>query len=596
MNDPALAAALQQHQNGNYREAERLYRTILEQNPRHSDALHLLGVLAHEAGQIDIAIQLIRAAIEIQPAVASYHNNLANVLEKANRRDEAQASYQQAIALHPQYADAHYNLGLSYYLQGELHPSIASFRRAIECNAQLPTAWNNLGVALMDLKHYPQAVTCLQTAIKISPDYTDAHLNLGNALQKMGKNAEAAASIHQALKLKPDHEKAWNTLGVIFDGLDDPGAIDCFRMALKYNPFYPEAMSNLGRMLTFTNQEEEGFALLRKAIELRANYGDANWNLALALLLHGKYKEGWQKHEWRWKIDGFPSPKRNFPQPQWQGEDIRGKRLLLHAEQGFGDTIQFSRFLPMVAASGAHIFLEVREPLRRLMTGIPGIAEVLLYGDQLPDFDLHCPLMSLPFVFGTTLDTIPPPIQFPCLAEDTANANTDSQLPLRIGLVWAGNPSHGLDRRRSMPLQSLIRLKDVPHTSFFCVFKGPATAQIADGASQFQVVDLCSDAKDFVDTAERIASLDLVISVDTAVAHLAASLGKPAWLLISSTPDWRWLCDRHDSPWYPSVRIFRQSIPGDWAGVVEHVAKELASLVQQKSRRVDESPLSSNPI
>jgi tetratricopeptide (TPR) repeat protein len=595
MNDAAMTAALQEHKNGNYREAERMYRTILEQNPRHPGALHLLGVLAHEAGQLETAMQLIREAIKIQPSVASFHNNLGNVLEKANCHEEAQACYQQAITLHPQYADAHYNLGLSYYLQGNRHGSIESFRRAIESNPQLPAAWNNLGVALLDLKLYPQASACLQTATKISPDYAEAHLNLGNALQKMGKNTEAAASTHQALKLKPENEKAWNTLGVIFDALDDPGAVDCFRLALKYNPSYPEAMSNLGRMLSFTNQKEEGFALLRKAIEIRPNYSDAMWNLALGLLLHGQYEEGWQKHEWRWKIDSFPSPKRNFPQPQWQGEEIRGKRLLLHSEQGFGDTIQFSRFLPMVAASGAHIFLEVREPLRRLMIGIPGITEIFLYGDKLPDFDLHCPLMSLPFVFGTKLDTIPPPIKFPALAGVSTAIDGSQALPLRIGLVWAGNPTHGLDRRRSMSLQSLLPLKDIPHVSFFCVFKGPATAQIAELAPEFQVIDLCSDATDFVDTAMKIESLDLVISVDTAVAHLAATLGKPVWLLLPHTPDWRWLYDREDSPWYSSIRIFRQTAAGNWSDVVESVARELTLLVQKNIKEINEPSLSLSP-
>lgn len=592
MNDPALAAALQQHQNGNFREAERLYRDILEQNPRHADALHLLGLIAHEAGQSEIATQLIRAAIEIQPAVANYHNSLGNVLERAKRREEAQSSYQNAIAFEPQYADAHYNLGLSYYLQGKLKLSIESFRRAVECNEKLPAAWNNLGVALMDLKHYPQSIICLQKALHLAPDYAEAHLNLGNVLQKLGKNAEALECIHRSLKLKPDQEKAWNTLGVVFDNMDTPGAEDYFRMALKFQPSYPEAMSNLGRMLTFTNAFEEGFSLLRKAIELRPDYADAHWNLALALLLHGQYREGWQKHEWRWKIDNFPSPKRNFSQPQWQGEDLHGKRLLLHAEQGFGDIIQFSRFLPLVAASGAHVILELREPVRRLLTGIPGIAEIVLYGDTLPAFDVHCPLMSLPLVFGTTLDTIPPAIQFPCLTDSSAVADTASSLPLRIGLVWAGSPNHGLDRRRSIPLQSFLPLKDIPHVSFFCAFKGTSTAQISELAPQFQITDLCSAAVDFVDTAEELAKLDLVISVDTAVAHLAATMGKPVWLLIPHTPDWRWLYDREDSPWYPSVCIFRQTAPGDWNEVIGRVAQKLATLALQRSQAIHEQTFS----
>lgn len=585
MNDSALAAALQLHRNGNLGEAERLYRSILEKNPRHPDALHLLGMIADQVGQSTLAVQLIQAAIEVQPD-ASYYNNLGNVLEKISRREEAQASYRQAITLNPKYADAHYNLGLSYYRQSQLPLSIDAFRRAVECNEQLPAAWNSLGAALMDASHYPQAVTCLEKALSLSPDYAEAHLNLGNVLQKMGKNAEALPRIHRALSLKPDLERAWNTLGIIFDNMDAPGAIDCFRMALQYKSDYPEAMSNLGRLLTFTKESDEGLALLRRVTQLWPDYADGHWNFALALLLHGQYQEGWQEHEWRWRINDFSSPKRNFSQPQWQGEDLHGKKLLIHAEQGLGDTIQFSRFLPMVKASGAEIILEIRDSLRRLMAGIPEISQIVNYGDPLPEFDVHCPLMSLPHVFETTLDKIPPAIQFPSLADHRTGTSFAS--PLQVGLVWAGNPNHGLDRRRSVSIQALLPLKNISNVSYFCAFKGPAAQEVLAMAPQWQITDLCSDAEDLFDTAKKISQMDLIISVDTAVAHLAATMGRPVWLLVSQTPDWRWLCDREDSPWYPSIRIFRQRSLGNWDEVVAQIEKELTALAEEKRRLANE--------
>lgn len=578
MNDSAFAAAFQQHQLGNLREAEHLYRAVLQQDARHSDAMHLLGIVVYQSGNAESGAELIRAAIKINPSEAIYYSNLGNILEDLHRHNEAQTNYLHAIALQPQYADAHYNLGLSYYRQGHLQSSIDCFRSALTCNQKLPAAWNNLGVALMELKNYPAAELSLKMAIQLSPDYTEALLNLGNLLQKTGKHAEARIHVEKALRLKPDYAEAWNTLGVIFDNLDLPDAIACFREALQYKPIYPEAISNLGRTLSLVGAGEEGIALLRKAISLKPDFADAHWNLAFALLLHGQYLEGWREHEWRWKMKNLRSPKRNFSQPLWQGENLKGKRLLLHAEQGFGDAIQFSRFIPMAETSEATIILEVREPVRRLMTGIPGVSQIVSYGDPLPDFDAHCPLMSLPLVFGTMLDNIPPPLEFPSLAVSLSQAKTSDTGPLKVGLVWAGNPEHGLDRRRSIPLKALLPLKDISGVSYFCAFKGPAATQTPE--LDFQISDLCSEAKDFFDTAKEIAKLDLVISVDTAVAHLAATLGKPVWLLISHTPDWRWLSGREDSPWYPSMRIFRQRSLGDWNSLIMQVAQELSALAK----------------
>lgn len=592
MSDPLLEAALQHHRNGNFREAERLYKEILEKNPRQPDALHLFGVLANEAGTPEIAVQLIREAISIHPAEASYHSNLGNALEKLSRFEEAEASYRQAITLHPKYADAYYNLGVLYYRHTRLQESIETFRRALEINPQIAEAWNNLGVALMDVRQYRQSVLCLQAAIKLAPNYAEAYLNLGNVQQRMGSNNEALLSLQKALSLNPEYPNAWNTLGVVLDNLNQPNAIDCFRKALQCKPEYPEALNNLGKMLAFEGDGANGIALLRQAVSLRPNYVDGHWNLALALLLHGQYPEGWKEHEWRWKLENFPSPKRDFSQPQWQGEDFHGKRLLLHSEQGIGDTLQFARFISLAAQRGTHIIFETSPALRRLLSKVEGVTEVVTYGELLPDFDLHCPLMSLPLALGITVETIPAPLQLPGYASQKEAIASRGEEPLKVGLAWAGNPNRGQDNRRSMTLKALARLAEIPGVSFFSLIKGSATSQIAEVAPHMTVVDLCSSDQDFVDTAAHVAEMDLVISVDTSIAHLAGTLGKRVWILLAQAADWRWLRNREDSPWYPTVRLFRQASFGDWSGVMEQVAQELTRLEQQTRATANEGSFS----
>lgn len=263
----------------------------------------------------------------------------------------------------------------------------------------------------------------------------------------------------------------------------------------------------------------------------------------------------------------------DFSGPQWRGEEIAGKRLLVHPEQGFGDIIQFTRFLPLAATRGAHVVLEVPYPLRRLLEGIPGVTEFVTYGHELPPYDFHCPIMSLPLALGITLETIPPPLQLPSLPR---NKKTDDKDPLRVGLAWTGNPKFADYRRRSISLQQLVPLGKIPNVLLFSLVKENALEQIAEVAPQLPIADLCSSVRDFADTAAHIAELDLVIATDTAVAHLAATMEKPVWLLVPPSLDWRWLVNREDSPWYPSMRIFRQDSPGDWTGVIDRVFHELS--------------------
>lgn len=542
-----LASAFQNHQDKNFPEAERLCNAILEHCPKQPDAFHLLGLMANTSGDPKTAIRLIRKAIKINPSWHFFYNSLGVVEENLGRIDDAIASFQRAVELKPDYTEAHLRLGKMYYLQGKLQDSANAFLRASQTDPQNIDSWNNLGVALMDLRNYPAAMEALQKALALNPAFPEGHANLGNVLQRTDNYQAAIAHLNEAIRLRPTYPEAWNTLGLTLHKMLDPRALPCVQRSVECNP----------------------------------EYAEAHFNLALLYLLQGRYEEGWKEYEWRWKAPTFPSKKRNFPQPQWFGENLAGKRLLVHAEQGHGDTIQFVRFLPMLTQYGGEVILEVQPALRKLLSGLPGVAAIVAEGEALPPFDLHCPMMSLPFVLETKAERIPPPLPLPYLADQAMTPKPISKSGLRVGLVWAGSASHRLDHLRSIPLAMFAELGRIPGVSFISLLKGPATAQIAEVASQFHVVDACSTAQDFTDVAEQIKALDLVISVDTAVAHLAATMGKPTWILVPFMPDWRWFYNRQDSPWYPSVRLFRQRSVGDWKSVIDEVAKELSLLAGQ---------------
>lgn len=539
-----LLTAARLQQSGDYPEAERLCHTILNRFPRQPDALHILGLIADKTGDSQTALRLIRKAIKFHPAWAPFYSSLATVEEKLGRMEDAASSYEKALKLQPNSAETCILLGIHYYHRKNLNESIRFFQKAVEVNPQLPQGWNNLGVAFQDQKNHDKALSAFERALAINPNYADAHFNRGNVLQQLDRYSEAAASLNEALRLQPDYPEVWNVFGIICNNLRDPRAAECFR----------------------------------KAIQLRPTFAEAQCHLAFLLLLHGEYEEGWKQYEWRWRVPKFPSRIRDFPQPLWSGEELQGKRILLHAEQGLGDTIQFARYVPLVAARGGHVIFEVPQRLFRLFQGLAGIAEFVVEGSTLPPFDVHCPLMSLPRAFATAIDTIPSPVS---LATEVASDRTlprDPASPLRIGLVWAGSPTNVNDRRRSVSLAALRAFGKVSGASFYSLMKNPSAQELADVAADLPVGDLCSSDNDLADTAAHIQSLDLVITVDTSIAHLAGSMGKPVWILLQYAADWRWLLDPDDSPWYPSARLFRQNSPGDWAGVIAKVHRELELL------------------
>ncbi|MDB5400686.1 MAG: hypothetical protein JWQ55_2704 [Rhodopila sp.] len=549
-----LAEGLQHHLAGRLSEAERLYRQILAINPRHADGLHLLGMIAYQAGHPELAVDLIGKAITTNANVASYHSNLGNALKQLGRLDQAAAAYRGALGLMPNFMEAHYNLGNTFREQGRLDDAVACYRKALALKPDFAEAHNNLGRVLEDQGRLDEAVACCRRALDLKPNFPEAHYNLGRALEEQERLDDAAV---------------------------------CYRKALDLQPDLAEAHNNLGAVLGRQGHSDDAIAGYRRALELKPDLPGIHNNLALALLAQGDMAAGWQEHEWRWKTPQLIEAHRDFAQPQWQGQATAGRTLLIHAEQGFGDTLQFCRYASLAAGRGLRVIMEVQRPLVRLLRDLPGVDLVLGHGDELPAFDLHCPMLSMPLALGTTLETIPGAA--PYLHADQAGiaawrtrlAAMANQNP-RVGLVWAGNPRRhspalaAADRRRSLALDRLAPLFDLRGLHFFGLQK--------DAPSDLPLTDFMGEMEDFADTAALIANLDLVIAVDTAVAHLSAALGKPVWLLNRFDSCWRWLTGRRDSPWYPGLRLYQQPRPGDWDPVLAEVASDLRDFAERFGR------------
>jgi len=467
--------------------------------------------------------------------------------------------------------------------RGHLAAAAALTREAVRARPDFTVAYNTLSVALRRSGLAQEAEASCREALRLDPDYAEAHNNRGAALRELGDFAGAEACCRAALRLEPDYAEARNNLGAVLAQLGRlEEAEGCWREALRLNPQYAAAHNNLGSVLASLRRPREALAHFARALAISPDYVGAHCNLAVAHLLLGDFENGWREDEWRWLAPVHP---RRFAQPLWTGEEIGKRVLFLHNEQGFGDTIQFCRYAPLAAAKG-RVILAIPRQLGRLLSSLHGVERVIVEGDQLPDFDLHCPLLSLPRAFGTRLETIPASV--PYLAapagQVTAWRQRLAELPgLRVGLAWASNPhssqtaAAAMDRRRkSMALDQFARLAGVQGVSFVSLQKGEAAGQTLAPPPGLAIRDWTTELEDFADTAALIEALDLVISVDTAVAHLAGALAKPVWLLNRFDACWRWLLDRDDSPWYPSLRQFRQSAPGDWDSVIARAARELA--------------------
>ena len=537
-------------------EAEAYLRSLLEQNPESAIAWHDLGILAYKDGRHAVALELMQRALQLQPDHVAILKSYGQILRETGKLFEALEAFLHVLDLEPRSAEV----------------------------------WNAAGVCFQESGNSAKAIESYLRASALKPDFIEVFNNMGIALLHEGDAEGAIDSFRQVLALSPDYADAWSNIAVAYrQRLEYEKAIEAFRKAFQLKPTDPNIAGGLGEILSLV-YNEAAEDTLRQALALAPTDPERHWNLGLELLKRGKYPEGWREYEWRWKRGKGHNTPRPFAQPFWLGEpgqDIRGTTILLHAEQGFGDTLQMLRYVPLVLSRGANVLLEVQPELKRLVSTLPSVLRagitVLGAGDPLPAFDWHTALLSLPLACGTTIDTIPPPVKLTATPSPESRGNR----PLRIGLAWAGNPAHVRDRERSLSLEILKPLFEVPGCSWVSLQTGTATQQIQRSGLPLEQPPL----HDFADTAAVIDTLDLIISVDSAVAHLAATQGVPTWILLPFVADWRWLLppkpgEPHiTNPWYPQARLFRQTdfpteshAPTRWKSVITTVESALRKL------------------
>jgi tetratricopeptide (TPR) repeat protein len=517
---------------------------------------------------------------------AEAHFSRGNDYADENRLDQAIASYRQAISLRPDFFKAHFNLGNALYGQGKLDDAIACYRRVASLQPDFFDAPIALGNALQDQKKFEEAVAAFRAALALRPDFAEAHCNLGGALAAMRRFDEALASLDTALSLKPDyadaHTNRGNTLGHLHRY--EEGLV-CHDRALQLQPNSAEAHFNRANTLVALKRHEQALADFGAAAQIRPDFVDAHFSEAACRLSVGDYARGWPKYEWRWRLG---AARRSFTQPLWLGaESLQGKTIFVYAEQGLGDTIQFCRYLKPLAQRGATVLLEAQRELQPLLSRLDGVARISTPGDAPPAaFDYQCPLMSLPLAFGTTLETIPSSHPYlaalPAMVQEIGLQLGARQAKLRIGICWKGGTGYKRDAERSPGMEPFARLFSIEDVAVYSLVPDGRGALLAAGAKETGY-DLGASPS-FEQTAALIVNLDLVITCDTSVCHLASALGKPVWLMLPApTPDWRWLLEREDSPWYPNTRLFRQAAPGDWLEVFDRIALRLGRVLDGSS-------------
>jgi len=614
---------------GRFHESEIAYERAIRLDNVSALARMGLGELKIATGHPQEAIEEFELALKHQPALVPAHLGLGNALAALDRNDEAFACYKQALALRPRIPEAEFAAGFVLARMGKHAEAEARYRRALVQRPDFAAAWMNLGSLLREQGREAYAQAALQRAVQLRPDLVSGWINLAILERERRRPAKAEAHLRKAFALDPGQVETLVALCQFRAAEKDlSGAWSWLRWALACDPKHAEAVnmqgillhaesrfpeavevferaealgnrpatSNRGNSLLDMGRMAEALSTHRLAVECDPSHPGALYNLALTQLRLGDWEHGWPNYEARWRFREVHSSPRVFRQPKWQGEPLNGQRVLIHAEQGLGDTIQFCRYATLVAARGGIPILQVQQPVERLLHSMPlvraGHAQVTLLGATPPDFDIESPLLSLPAVFATTVETVPWPgaylgadpelaiekrLQFPCLQ----HASNPSERSLRVGIAWAGNPRYKADHRRSVDLSVLLPLLRIPAVTFVALQKGPAAAQLSNLPSDVLLFDGSSRDRDLAESAALVSMLDLVITTDTCIAHLAGAMGKPVWILLPHLSDWRWMEKIETTPWYPTARLFRQSTPGDWAGVVDRVVRELNRLYKE---------------
>jgi tetratricopeptide (TPR) repeat protein len=583
-----LQKGLKYHRAGRRGAAEACYLRTLKVDPQCAQALHLLGVLAQQAGEYQKSLAWMMESLALKPGDddPATLNSLAKTYLDQGQIQPARRCFERLAELLPQSAMAHHGLGTALEGLGDWEAAAACYRRALQLQPDSPDIYGSLGRLQCRQGASGEAVESCRRALALAPHRHEIHNLLGYALVNVGDYAAAAEVYRRALALKPDSAYTVFGLGYLFERQGDmASAAESYRLVLQLDPCLVDAHLHLGITHFLRGELGKAVECFQRVRELAPDNTEALTFLGHIHLLQGNFTLGWSEHEYRWSTPHFLRDRRKFVEPLWQGEPLEGSRILLHAEQGLGDTLQFVRYVPMVAAHGGNVVLEVQPRLHRLLARTSGAEKVIYRGEVIPPVDWQCPLLSLPRAFATDLHSIPARIPYvrpdPALVEIWRERMAGSSV--RIGLVWGGSPTFPHERWRSIPLELLAPLTKIEGTAFYSLQMGPSSSQVERLGPRVHLIDLQNEQEDFADTAAIVANLGLVISIDTSVAHLAGAMGKPVWILLHKSPDWRWLLDRPDSPWYPTARLFRQSTLGNWHDVIVRVEAELRQFVARSA-------------
>jgi tetratricopeptide (TPR) repeat protein len=572
------------HDAKEFAQAEQCYKAVVEGDPKHVPAWYHLGLASQAQGKLPQAVESYRRVLTLEPGHADAHAGLGAALGQMGKPKEAVASLQEAIRLRPDLPKAHNNLGVALGKLGRRKEALEAWHEAVRLQPDYAEAQFNYAVALNEAGKKDEAIAAYQKAIAARPDFAEAYSNLGLLLTDTGRPAEAVILLKQAVRLNDKFADAHNNLGLALVDLGrHEEAMASYEQALRLRPCDPDLHNNLGTVLAASGRLDEALGSFQLALWLNPNHAGAHWHRALTLLHQGKFEEGWQEYEWRWKRKR--ARPRKMAQPRWDGSKLTDKTILLYCEQGLGDAIQFVRYARLVKERVGTVILECGRPLIPLLSTCPGIDDCVPGGEQLPPHDVQAPLLSLPALLKAAA---PLSMDKPYFTPDPERValwrqELEGHPGFKIGFAWQGNPKHRWDRHRSFPLYHLLELAQTEAIQLFNLQKGHGRGQMADFPARERVVDL-GDRMDteggLSDVAAVIASLDLIITCDSALAHLAGAMGKPVCVAIPRQSDWRWQVDRTDSPWYPSMRLFRQRVRGNWDELFERLTGYVKSLAR----------------
>ncbi|HEY9906373.1 MAG TPA: tetratricopeptide repeat protein, partial [Thermosynechococcaceae cyanobacterium] len=561
-------------QQGRVKDAIAHHQQALALSPQDPDAHYNLGVVFYQDRQLEAAVQHYKEAIALRPNYANAHNNLGVTLCQLKRQQEAIVHYQQAVLLNPDHANAHNNFGVALAQTGKTADAIAHYERALDIDPHVSNAHDNLGTALKELGRLKEAIVHYRQAIDLKPQQANPHDNLGVALQAQGDLEGAIAEYRQAIILEPTYANAYGNLAT---ALKERGkfeeAIAVCEQALEIEPQNLHVHNAYGGVLADYGDIAGAIVQFEQALQTQPNHADTHLNLGMMLLTAGDFQRGFAEYHWRWQTNQCPNLR--YIESLWNGAELHNHVILLTAEQGFGDTIQFVRYAPLVVQKGGQVVVACQRALLRLLQTVPGVTRCIDRDRVDVETHVHAPLLDLPLLLGTTLATIPAQPYLSAPPEAQIQLKKFPGTNLKIGFVWSTNPANSTSVRRSCDLLLFLSLLEIPEVALYSLQKDCPEAERAKLTERDRLQDLNDQIRDFADTAAAIEQLDLIISVDTAVAHLAGALGKPVWTLLPTAADWRWMRDRPDTPWYPTMRLFRQSEVGNWAEVFGRVREAL---------------------